>query len=207
MHLRCIKYWRAAWDGTPQRRELNRWWDAEWHRQRLTGSTQPPAATDDSPVNLSIFVEVLQPLQDLLQDGGNAGLVQHPGLVLATGDDVLDDVQDGACKTEARQQPRTPDREILARQVVNRPLGKKSVNWKQKSSLAVSSPSTPQNTDQERRGFSLLLWCKQGCMYKYKLLRATFCLWRRKSADPSSTSKDVSKHVAQSEKENVFQKL
>lgn len=70
---------------------------------------RPPPA--DSPVNLSIFVEVLQPLQDLLQDGGDAGLVQHPGLVLATGDDVLDDVQDGACKIEARQQPRTPDRQ------------------------------------------------------------------------------------------------
>lgn len=53
----------------------------------------------DSPVNLSIFVKVLQSLQDLLQDGGNAGLVQHPGLVLTTGDDMLDDVQDRACKS------------------------------------------------------------------------------------------------------------
>lgn len=55
-------------------------------------------------MNLSIFVKVLQSLQDLLQDAGNAGLVQHPGLVLATGDGVLDDVQDRACKVEACQQ-------------------------------------------------------------------------------------------------------
>lgn len=55
-------------------------------------------------MNLSIFVKILQSLQDLLQDGGNAGLVQHPGLVLATGDDMLDDVQDRACKVEACQQ-------------------------------------------------------------------------------------------------------
>lgn len=44
-------------------------------------------------------MKVLQSLQDLLQDGGNAGLVQHSGLVLATGDDMLDDIQDRACES------------------------------------------------------------------------------------------------------------
>lgn len=52
--------------------------------------------TSLSPVDLPIFVEVLQPLQDLLQDGGDAGLVQHPGLVFAAGNDMLDDVQNRA---------------------------------------------------------------------------------------------------------------
>lgn len=47
-------------------------------------------------MDLPIFVEVLQPLQDLLQDGGDAGLVQHSSLVFATRNDMLDDVQDGA---------------------------------------------------------------------------------------------------------------
>lgn len=55
-------------------------------------------------MNLSIFVKVLQPLKNLLQDSGNAGLIQHPGLVFATGDDMLDDVKDRACKGEACQQ-------------------------------------------------------------------------------------------------------
>ena len=49
----------------------------------------PPA----SPVNLSILVKVLQALQYLSQNGGNAGLIQHPVLVFPTGDDMLDDVQ------------------------------------------------------------------------------------------------------------------
>lgn len=44
-------------------------------------------------MNLPVFVKVLQRLQDLFQDGGDAGLVQHSGLVLATRDDMLDDVQ------------------------------------------------------------------------------------------------------------------
>lgn len=47
-------------------------------------------------MDLPIFVEVLQPLQDLLQDGGDAGLVQHASLVLAARNDMLDDVQNGA---------------------------------------------------------------------------------------------------------------
>lgn len=50
-------------------------------------------------MNLPIFVKVLQPLQDFFQDGGDAGLIQHSGLVLATRDDMLDDVQHWACKT------------------------------------------------------------------------------------------------------------
>lgn len=50
-------------------------------------------------MDLPIFVEVLQPLQDLLQDGGDAGLVQHAGLVFATRNDMLDDVQNGAWET------------------------------------------------------------------------------------------------------------
>ena len=45
------------------------------------------------PVNLSILVKVLQALQHLSQDGGNAGLIQHPVLMFPTGDDMLDDVQ------------------------------------------------------------------------------------------------------------------
>lgn len=44
-------------------------------------------------MNLPIFVKVLQPLQDFFQDGGDAALIQHSGLVLATRDDMLDDVQ------------------------------------------------------------------------------------------------------------------
>lgn len=62
-------------------------------------------------MNLSIFVKVLQSLQDLLQDAGDAGLVQHPGLVLATRDDMLDDVQNRACNTEARQELHSPHTE------------------------------------------------------------------------------------------------
>lgn len=50
-------------------------------------------------MDLPVLVEVLQPLQDLLQDGGDAGLVQHPGLVFTARDDMLDDVQDRACET------------------------------------------------------------------------------------------------------------
>lgn len=44
-------------------------------------------------MNLPVFVEVLEPLQDFFQNGGNAGLIQHTGLMLTTRDDVLDDVQ------------------------------------------------------------------------------------------------------------------
>lgn len=50
-------------------------------------------------MDLPIFVEVLQPLQDLLQDGGDAGLVQHSGLVFAARNDMLDDVQNWAWET------------------------------------------------------------------------------------------------------------
>lgn len=52
-----------------------------------------------SPVDLPVFVEVLQPLQDLLQDGCDAGLVQHSSLVLAARNDMLDDVQNRAWET------------------------------------------------------------------------------------------------------------
>ena len=51
-------------------------------------------------MNLSVFVEVFQGFQHLLQDAGDAGLIQHPGLMLPTGDDVLDDVQHRAWSTE-----------------------------------------------------------------------------------------------------------
>lgn len=44
-------------------------------------------------MNLPVFVEVLEPLQDFFQNGGNAGLIQHTGLMLTARDDVLDDVQ------------------------------------------------------------------------------------------------------------------
>lgn len=66
----------------------------------MQGSVLRAAHSDDSkvhhhnsPMNLPVFVEVLQPLQDLLQDAGDAGLIQHAALVLATRDDVLYDVQ------------------------------------------------------------------------------------------------------------------
>ena len=44
-------------------------------------------------MDLPIFVKVLQPLQDLLQDAGDAGLVQHSSLVFSARNDMLDDVQ------------------------------------------------------------------------------------------------------------------
>lgn len=50
-------------------------------------------------MDLPVFVEVLQPLQDLLQNAGDAGLVQHSSPVLATRNDVLDDVQNRAWET------------------------------------------------------------------------------------------------------------
>lgn len=50
-------------------------------------------------MDLPVFVEVLQPLQDLLQDAGDAGLVQHSSLVLAARNDVFDDVQNRAWET------------------------------------------------------------------------------------------------------------
>lgn len=70
-------------------------------------------------MNLSIFVKVLQTLQHLLQDAGNAGLVQYPGLVLATGDDMLDDVQDRAWKIRGMSTRCTKHgRQIVVWQVV-----------------------------------------------------------------------------------------
>lgn len=44
-------------------------------------------------MNLPVFVEVLEPLQDFFQNGGDTGLIQHTGLMLTARDDVLDDVQ------------------------------------------------------------------------------------------------------------------
>lgn len=51
------------------------------------------AAHYSSPMNLPVFVKVLQPLQDFFEHRSNAGLIQHAILVLTTWDDVLDYVQ------------------------------------------------------------------------------------------------------------------
>lgn len=56
-------------------------------------------------MNLPVFVEVLQPLQHFFQDGGDACLIQHSGLVLTTRDDMLDDVQHRACKSGTGMSP------------------------------------------------------------------------------------------------------
>lgn len=51
-------------------------------------------------MDLPIFVKVLQSLQDFFKDGGDAGFIQHSGLVLATWDDMFDDVQHRACEKD-----------------------------------------------------------------------------------------------------------
>lgn len=65
------------------------------------------------PMNLPVFVEVLEPLQDFFQNGGNAGLIQHTGLMLAARDDVLDDVQHRACE-RASERARKRERQAEA---------------------------------------------------------------------------------------------
>lgn len=75
------------------------WHRSRWWRPGLMPSVQwqqwcvTITLSCVSPMNLSVFVKVLQPLQYFLQDGGDACLIQHSGLVLAARDDMLDDVQ------------------------------------------------------------------------------------------------------------------
>lgn len=52
-----------------------------------------------SPVDLSVLVKVFQAFKNVLQHRGDAGLIQHTRLVLASRDDVLDHVQHGAWMT------------------------------------------------------------------------------------------------------------
>lgn len=54
------------------------------------------------PVDLSVLVKVLQALKHIFQHGGYAGLVQDACLVLASWDDMLDDVQHWAWQTKHR---------------------------------------------------------------------------------------------------------
>lgn len=47
-------------------------------------------------MDLSIFMQVVQPLQHLLKDGGYTGFIQDTGFVFSFGHNVLYNIQNGA---------------------------------------------------------------------------------------------------------------
>lgn len=74
-------------------------WSVWWHTVAIRIQSSNRAALCslvthhcNSPMNLSIFMQVLQRLQYFFQDGGDAGFIQYSRLVLATRDDMFDDV-------------------------------------------------------------------------------------------------------------------
>lgn len=82
MHFQCIN-----------KQKLELWSKRHAHMQRRQVQCLISHYRSHTPMNLPVFVKVLQALQHFLQNGSDASLIQHAVLVLPAGDDMFDDVQ------------------------------------------------------------------------------------------------------------------